>query len=68
MNNIDHLMDLDPDELTSDGLDEIIAFHRQNRGADGPKAKKDSGPKLKLDSVIVNLVQPKPTETFKRRI
>lgn len=70
-NEIDLLMDLDPLEMTSANIDQIIAYHRQNRAnaEAGIKPKKDSGPKVKIDLQALGLSAAKaPSAEIKRRI
>lgn len=70
-NTVDDLMSIDPLELTADNIDSIIAHHRKARAnaAQGIKAKKESGPKIDISSVMANLtgaVEAKPP-TVRRR-
>lgn len=72
-NEIDLLMDLDPLELTTENIDQIIAHHRQRRAereAGGGKAKRESGPKLSLTGLIQGMTKsaPKAEPVVKRRI
>lgn len=71
-NEIDELMSADPLKLSDQDLDAIIAYHRQYRAnlAGGAKrAKKDEGPKLKLDlSKLIGLTPAAPKEPMKRRV
>lgn len=69
-NEIDELMDLDPLSLSSQNIDDIIAYHR-NRRADleaGHKPKKEIGPKIKLDLERLGLKKPSTVEPVKRRV
>jgi hypothetical protein len=70
-NEIDELMDRDPLELTKDDIANIVKYHRSVRHQieSGHKPKKDTGPKLSLDSVLKNLIPAKPAAPpMKRRI
>lgn len=74
-NEIDTLMDLDPLELSTVNVDQVIAYHRQRRAereaGKGKRATKDSGPKLQLTGLIEGMVKaaPKPAGVIvKRRI
>ena len=70
MNEIDILMDLDPLELTPANIDQISAYHRENRShvESGLKPKKETGPKLSLDQVMGDLLAiKKPVQELKRR-
>lgn len=51
MKTIDELMDTDPDELTNEDIDGIIAYERKQRGMfdSGIKPKKAEGEKKVLD-------------------
>lgn len=70
-NEIDELMNLDPLSMTAKDIDGIIAYHRRNRAnaEAGIKPKKETGPKVSLDSVLANLIPAKPAAApMKRRI
>lgn len=72
-NEIDLLMDLDPLSMSARDIDSIIAYHRQNRAnaEAGIKPKKETGPKVSLDSVMGSLLAAKPkapTVLVKRRV
>lgn len=51
MKTIDELMDLDPDNLTNEDIDSIIAYERKQRGLfdSGIKPKKAEGEKKQLN-------------------
>lgn len=70
-NEIDTLMDLDPLELTSTNIDQIIAYHRKNRAmiASGAKPKRESGPKVDISAALQGLLaqEPKPVVSGIRR-
>ena len=73
MSELDILMDTDPLDLTADGLDKIVAYHRDARAKreSGVKATRESGPKMKLsEDILSGLLKDKPkVETvIKRRI
>ena len=59
-NTVDQLMDLDPLSLTAENIDSIIAYHRKGRAnaAAGIKAKRESGPKIDISSVMAGLTGP----------
>ena len=70
-NEIDLLMDLDPMSMSDANIDDIIAYHRNNRAnaEAGIKPKKASGPKQTLDLAKLGLVkkaEPAPP-TARRR-
>lgn len=69
-NEIDILMDLDPLELAQveGGIDGIVAIMRRHRALaeQGIKPKKEAGPKLKIDLVMLGLKAPE--EEIKRRV
>lgn len=71
-NELDEFMDLDPLELKKDDarLDQIIAYQRKHRAnvESGVKAKKETGPKKALTSVLDNLIKRPVTEAIKRRV
>lgn len=70
-NEIDILMDLDPLELSSVNIEQIISYHRANRAKSesGIKPSKESGPKVSLDSVLGSLVKKAPpVAQVKRRV
>lgn len=72
-NEIDTLMDLDPLSLTSDNIDQIIAYHRNHRAQKaegGGKVRKEAGPKLSLSGLIEGMTAAKPKQetVVKRRI
>lgn len=54
MTDLDHLMALDPLQLSAQDIDEIVNFHRQQRAhyESGGKPKRPSGAKAGLDSVV----------------
>ena len=69
-NTIDKLVIDDPLNLSDADIDAIIAYQRAqraNKEANPTKAraKKEQGPKIKLDLVEMGLM--KPAEPFKRR-
>lgn len=70
MSDIDDLMNLDPLSLSAQDIDTIIAYQRKHRAnvEGGSKAKRETGPKVKLDLAALGLV-PKatPSEPVKRR-
>lgn len=67
-NPIDDLMDLDPLLLTPENVDAIVEYHRRNRAnlESGIKPKKETGPKVELDLVKLNLAAP--AQVVRRRI
>lgn len=71
-NEIDILMDEDPLGLTKPKIDAIIAYHREyraKRAEGGPRAKRDTGPKLGLGDLVKGMVGTKPqAPVVKRRL
>lgn len=72
MSEIDDLMHLDPLKLSEQDLDKIIAYQRKQRQNFelGIKPKKETGPKVSLDSVIgalTNIPKAEPAP-MKRRV
>jgi len=69
VNTIDALMDLDPLSLTSENIESIIAYHRKARAnaASGTKAKKDTGPKVDISSVMAGLTGATEVKPIVRR-
>lgn len=59
MSTLDELMNRDPFDYSNADLDEIIAYHRQQRRnlEAGIKPKKEEGPKVSLDAVMASLTQ-----------
>jgi hypothetical protein len=71
-NEIDLLMDIDPTEMTSEHIDDIIAYMRKQRGflEKGVKPKKAEGPKKAIDLAALGLSMKKvepPPSPMKRR-
>lgn len=68
LSDLDWLMSLDPLLYEKIHIDAIIAYQRNHRAnvEKGVKVKKDSGPKLTLDSLL-DRVKPK-TEPVARRL
>ena len=71
-NEIDMLMDLDPTEMSSKDIDNIIEYMRKQRGfiEKGIKPKKAEGPKKTLDLAALGLtkkVAEPPPAPIKRR-
>jgi hypothetical protein len=67
-NEIDHLMNLDPLELSAQDIEALVTYYRkarQNHEA-GIKPKKDTGPKVALDLTAMGLIPKAPT--IRRRI
>ena len=74
MTDLDELMSLDPLSLSSQQIDEIIAYQRKNRasreaGVKVKKGKNPDAPKVKLDLTALGLI-PKKIEgpIMKRRV
>lgn len=68
-NEIDALMDLDPDKMTKSDIDAIIVYHRNNRAnaEAGIKPKKTSGPKQTLDLSKLGLIKKPVAVPVSRR-
>lgn len=68
LSDLDWLMSMDPLLYEKIHIDAIIAYQRNHRAnvEKGIKPKKDSGPKLTLDSLL-DRVKPK-AEPVKRRL
>lgn len=77
-NDLDQLMDLDPNELTKENLDAIVAFHRKKRAereVSGTRGKarvsKDTGASSALLDLVKNMAKASttnPATVVKRRI
>ncbi len=66
MSDLDDLMDKDVLSLTTEDIDNIIAYHRKNRDA-GPRPKKEAGPQAKINITTLGLKAAVPAPTIKRR-
>ena len=66
-NTIDELNEIDPNDLTPDDIDAIIAIHRQRRAEHeaGIKAPRAKGQSQKLDMIKLGLTKAPPA--IKRR-
>lgn len=71
MSRLDELMSLDPLELSSKNIDEIIALQREDRARflAGDKPKKEKGPQQKIDlGELLGAIEPAvPAAQIKRR-
>jgi hypothetical protein len=71
-NTIDIIMDTPPKDLKPGDLEELVAYHRAQRGnlEAGVKPKKDRGPAPSIAPILQNLIaaKPKPVGQIKRRI
>lgn len=67
LSDLDWLMSLDPLNYEAIHIDAIIAYQRNHRAnvEKGLKPKKDSGPKLTLDSLL-DRVKPKTAPVARR--
>lgn len=70
--DLDALMAKDPLEMTREDIDKIIDYYRKRRaafvakGPKAPRAKKETGPKLSLADLGINIAPSKPTLTFRK--
>ena len=71
MTDLDELMSKDPLELSSQDIDEIIAYQRkmraQREGGVKPKKGSSDAPKAKLDLAALGLIK-KPEPMIRRKI
>lgn len=67
--DLDHLMSIDPLELSNTDLDKIIEYHRNQRArkASGEKIQKPTAHKIDLSEIAQKLA-PKPDIKMIRRI
>lgn len=71
MSDLDDLMSRDPLDLTSQDLDKIIAYHREQRRrrAAGEKPRKPSEPTTDISHIAKAIISAaKPAIGIKRRI
>ena len=68
-NDLNELMSRDPTDLSTQDIDKIIAYHRQQRArrAAGEKIEK---PKVDLSGILnkIQITKPKPEVKITRRI
>jgi hypothetical protein len=67
VNEIDLLMDLDPEQLSAQDLDSIIAYHRKRRADIEAGIKPSKEKKASLDGVMEALQASQPAVKVDRR-
>lgn len=67
VNEIDLLMDIDPEKLSAQNLDDIIAYHRKRRADIEAGIKPSKQQKASLDGVMEALQATQPQVKVDRR-